>query len=295
MSKTITGTFLNASGSPLAFGTLYLKLVQDATVAGTGQVAPATTLAFPLDINGSLGAGVTILASDELTPSGISYVLTVSEQGGGQVFGPEFFLISGASPINLNNLTPSANSPVVFSTAIFQNPTSPQTITGQSLTLTSSAPLLLAAGITSYNGNALITPGVPSILASIDLVGQAAAIGGTNLIASVPAPGGRYRISYVSKVTQAASVSSTLGGANGFQIVYTDADDSVLTTSPGWWSGNNNGAAPTSASSNTTITVISGMFVVNAKSPAPIQYMMGYTSAGGTPMQYNLHIRAESI
>lgn len=130
MSKTITGTFQKPDGTAVAFGTLYLKLIQDATVIGTGQIVPATPLAFPLDANGTLGSGVTIFASDELTPSGISYVLTVSENGGGQVYGPEFFIISGVSPINLNNLTPSANSPVVFSGAVLLNPTALQTITG---------------------------------------------------------------------------------------------------------------------------------------------------------------------
>jgi hypothetical protein len=144
LSKTITGTFLLPSGSPVAFGTLYLKLIQDATVVGTGQIVPATPLAFPLDANGTLGSGVTIFASDELTPSNVAYVLTVAEKGGGQVFGPEFFVINGTSPIDLNGLAPSANSPVVFSQAVILNPTALQTITGFPLA---------APGFQSTSGN----------------------------------------------------------------------------------------------------------------------------------------------
>jgi hypothetical protein len=141
LSKTITGTFQDAGGNALAFGTVYLKLIQDAVVSGTGIIAPRT-LSFTLDVNGTLGSGVTIYGSDELTPLNIAYAVTASENGGGQVFGPEFYVISGVSPINLNNLTPTSNSPVVFSQAVLQNPTANQTITGFPLILTPSAPLV---------------------------------------------------------------------------------------------------------------------------------------------------------
>jgi hypothetical protein len=41
-----------------------------------------------------------------------------------------------------------------------------------------------------------------------------------------------YRISWSAKVTRASSTGSALGGGNGFQIIYTDADDSVVVTTP---------------------------------------------------------------
>lgn len=134
MTKIVTGSFEFDNGQPVANGTVNMKLMQDATVVATGQLAPAV-VSFVLDSNGTLGSGVTMFASDELTPSNIAYVVTVTAHGGGQVYGPEFFVISGTSPINLNNLLPSANSPVVFSTAVLTNPKAEQAVTGFPLSL----------------------------------------------------------------------------------------------------------------------------------------------------------------
>jgi hypothetical protein len=146
---------------------------------------------------------------------------------------------------------------------------------------------------TSYNGSTLVSNGIPSEVAKTDLTAQNAALG-PNLLLIAPAAG-MYRVSYVAKLTTPATTSSTLGGANGFQIIYTDADDSVVVTTPAWWGGGNNGAAPTSAALNTTQTQISGDFIVNAKAATNIQYQIGYTSSGATPMQYNLHIKLEAL
>lgn len=146
---------------------------------------------------------------------------------------------------------------------------------------------------TSYNGVSLVSKGLPSEIAKVDLTAQATALGPTTLIS---APGaGMYRVSYSAKITTPATTSSTLGGANGFQIVYTDADDSVAVTTPVWWGGGNNGAAPTSASLNTTQTWIGGDFDINAKASTNIQYQIGYTSSGVTGMVFNLHIKLEAL
>ena len=146
----------------------------------------------------------------------------------------------------------------------------------------------------TYNGINLVSNGVPAEYAKVDLTAQAAAITATTLYA-VPAGGvGMYRISWVAKVTQVDAVSSTLGGTNGFQILYTDSTDSVVVTTPPWWEGGNNGTAPTSASGNNTGTYVGGSIIVYAKASTNIQYQMGYTS-GVTPMQYNLHIKLEAL
>lgn len=131
----------------------------------------------------------------------------------------------------------------------------------------------------------------------IDLTAQAAAIGATTLYA-VPAlsqAAGMYRVSWVAKVTTPATSSSTLGGTNGFQCVYTDQDDSVVVTTPVWWGGGNNGAAPTEASLNTTQTQVSGELILNVKLNTTIQYKFDYTSSGVTAMQYNLHVKIEAL
>lgn len=129
-----------------------------------------------------------------------------------------------------------------------------------------------------------------AVKASVDLINQAAAIAATTLYA-VPASGGMYRVSWVSSVTTAATTSSALGGVNGFQIKYTDADDSVVKSSPGTIvTGISINATNSAATGN-----ISGCTVVNAKGSTNIQYQMDYTSVGLTAMVYNLHMKIELV
>jgi hypothetical protein len=113
---------------------------------------------------------------------------------------------------------------------------------------------------------------------AIDLTAQSAAIGATNIIASTPAAG-TYLIEYSAKVTTVDTTSSVLGGANGFQIIYTDPD-SVATTTP---QGPSNSA-------NTTQAQINGSIIVNVKAATALQYSIGYTGVTGD-MRYNLHVR----
>lgn len=165
VGKTITGTWQDPEGNPVAFGTLNLKLTQDAVVSATSMIAPSI-ISITLDASGSIPAGTVIYGSDELTPSNLAYVVTVAEKGGGQVYGPEFFIISGTSPINMNSLAPSSNSPVVFSQAVLQNPTAAQTITGFPLTITSA--LTVQGQLLAQGGE---TVGATGVNGSITLLG----------------------------------------------------------------------------------------------------------------------------
>jgi len=128
---------------------------------------------------------------------------------------------------------------------------------------------------------------LPSVYATVDLTGQTAAVGATTIYA-VPATGvGMYRLTWNAKVTTAATTSSVLGGAGGFQITYTDADDSVALTPL---------AVPNAlATGNSTATQLSGVVAVNAKASTNIQYRFGYTSVGATVMAYSLHIKLEKM
>lgn len=100
-----------------------------------------------------------------------------------------------------------------------------------------------------------------------------------------------YRISFVAKVTTAATTSSVLGGVNGFQVVYTDKDDSVVVTTPTGFFNSTSG----NLALNTMQAVYSGVIVVSAKASTNIQYSMDYTSVGLTAMAYNLHIKVEAL
>jgi Pectate lyase superfamily protein len=125
---------------------------------------------------------------------------------------------------------------------------------------------------------------IPDEVATLSLTAQAAALSGHSLF--TPSVSGLYRISFVSKVTQAATNSSTLGGSTGFTVTYTDAVDStasVVVAAPG---GTNTGNALTSAASSSVI--------VNAAASA-VTISYGYTSSGATAMQYDIQAVVEAL
>jgi hypothetical protein len=139
--------------------------------------------------------------------------------------------------------------------------------------------------ISLYNNLATVSNGVASCLATVDLTAQGAAIAATTAYTTVNA--GMYEVSFVATITRAATTSSVLGGAGGFQFVYTDADDSVVKTTPT--------AMFLTSVANTTATTVSGVAVVYAKAATNIQYVVGYTSVGATSMQYNYHVKVKAL
>lgn len=144
------------------------------------------------------------------------------------------------------------------------------------------APWLYFTGNTTQDKVNVSVPGV-------NLAGQTAAITATTAYAVPSAGASRYLVTFVAKVTTAASVSSVLGGANGFQIKYTDANDSVVVTTGAI--ANTSGLA---TNLNTTQATYSGTMLVNAKASTNIQYLMDYTSAG-TAMAFNLKINIQGV
>ncbi len=141
--------------------------------------------------------------------------------------------------------------------------------------------------VTVYNTINTVTNGVPSLFAQSNLTTQQAVINATTIYAVPAGHAGVYRVVWVATITRVASTSSVLGGTNGFQVKYTDNDDSVVKTSIV-------GNSITSAA-NTTATSISGSLIANCKASTNLQFLFDYTSIGATPMQYNLHIRVEAI
>lgn len=143
---------------------------------------------------------------------------------------------------------------------------------------------------TSYNGIALVSNGIPSEIKTVDLTAQTAAIGTTNILASVPATG-QYRLCWNSKVTTPDGASSTLGPLT---IVYTDADNTVQTITAG--AQNKNGAIETSDATNLTTTVMLGIpMMLNARTGTAITYAMAYASGTPATMAYNLHLKLEAL
>ena len=127
MSKTLqNGSFQDAVGTVVNGGTIEFVLSHDAMIIAGGQVAP-TRVSATLDSSGDMPSAFTILANDELTPSGTFYLTTVFDSNGARVFGPERWVFSGASPIDLDTMTPTIVDPA-FADPILSNPTAAQAI-----------------------------------------------------------------------------------------------------------------------------------------------------------------------
>ena len=152
---------------------------------------------------------------------------------------PFFGPLAGAQipPINL---AAAGNGCVGNVLKVINGGTGVTTSTGTGNTVLSASPtftgtvalpaVTMTGKVSIYNNVGTSSNGVPAEYASIDLTAQAAAITATTLYAVPGAGVGMYRISWSADITTADAVSSTLGGANGFQVLYTSPTDSVVKT-----------------------------------------------------------------
>lgn len=136
-----------------------------------------------------------------------------------------------------------------------------------------------------YNNINTVRNGHGTEVALSDLTAQSAAIAATTIY-PVPATG-FYKVSWSATITTAATTSSILGGAAGFQLKYTSPTDSVVKTE--------NPTNIISSAGNTTATCISGVDLAYCKTGTNLQYLFGYTSVGVTAMVYELHITVEAL
>jgi hypothetical protein len=158
----------------------------------------------------------------------------------------------------------------------FDNSIISSSFTADRVVLTNgSKQLITGAGLPVYF---IAASGSPNI--------EAAAVGVTAYaIPNTPSDNGFYRVSFSGYITRAATVSSVLGGANGFRITYTNAIDSVTRTTPA--------NLFSTSTLNTTQAIVSGTFIVHAKQNTNITFDFGYTSVGATTMQYRLDVFVE--
>lgn len=123
--KVITGQWQYSDGTPAAGASVWLKLPQDAVALGTTQIAPQLVRKI-LDSTGSLPVNTLIWFTDELTPTGLTYTVSVVAPGGGLIWGAESVSITGNS-FNLNFAVPTTLN-VLLSNPLVSNPTGIQTI-----------------------------------------------------------------------------------------------------------------------------------------------------------------------
>jgi len=117
----------------------------------------------------------------------------------------------------------------------------------------------------------------PFRLASVAATGQSAAIGATAIPLGALATG-LYRVSYLARITTAASTSSSLTVRIGF--------------TNGGVACSLSGAAMTG---NTTATVQTETVLLQIDASTPITYSTVYSSTGATAMVYSLWVTAEEV
>lgn len=150
------GSFQDAGGNVLANGSITFQLSSPAMVSGTGQIVQAVVQTFTLNTSGSVPASTPLWGNDQLTPSGTYYIVRIFNTAGALVRGPENWIITGASPIDLGTITASSPS-VSYPGAVLLSPSGTQTITAGGLTLASgnvTAPVVNATTGLEINGAA---------------------------------------------------------------------------------------------------------------------------------------------
>lgn len=140
MSKTLTTSvaFTDPQGNVLANGVIIFQLNMGAKLITNGEVVNVLKVPFTLTATGMMPGGAIIIANDELMPTGTMYVVTIFNSNGLLVRGPENWILSGTSPIDISTITSVGVPDPGLGSPVLQNPSAPQTITGQPLTLTSS-------------------------------------------------------------------------------------------------------------------------------------------------------------
>lgn len=150
---------------------------------------------------------------------------------------------------------------------------------------------------TTYNGITTVSSGLPSLVATVGLGNQSAAISATTLFSPGTGQQGMYRVNVYLKVTQAATSSSALGGTTGVKIAYTDGVDGVSQNAnvPMF---DQTGAIVTTGTGNvgnSTTTVSQGTLIITVAASTTITYAIGYSSTGATVMKFEVQIILEKL
>ena len=146
--------------------------------------------------------------------------------------------------------------------------------------------------LTKYNNVATAGNGQPSVIAVVDLTTQAAALTTATLV--TPPAAGMYRVSFAITCTRAATTSSTLGA--GVNLNYTTGDGATAKVQnvPMYLVGATTATTDSGDTSNAIGTTLIGALTVYSSTTA-MTYDVGYTSSGGTTMQYAVRIRVEML
>lgn len=245
---------------------------------------------FQLDQNGQLPPNTQIWYNDELTPAGTAYKVSILAAGGGLVYGPQFFILAGASPSSVDNMFPSTigGSVPVFSTAILANPTTTQSINTQGLSfqngglvtgfsdagLTVKWQLNNATGAMDvYNGVSGVGNKVNYTVAQDDRTAQNATVGPITLVTGTATTGGHYWV--------LGFIECTTSDASGATVVFSETH-----TSDGLSVTVSSNALSLASTTNTNQRMQS---FVNVDANANITYTATVTGVP-TTAKYSIHV-----
>lgn len=276
VSAGLLGT--NSSSQPVAATASAVGTVTYAAGGGTANAQTATLVPAP----SSLTAGMEVCWLPTANNSTTTPTLAVNGLAAATI------TKTGQHALAANDLSTTQISCARYDGTYFELLQMPPNMYGTTLSLTSV--------IGEYDSLTTVGAGVPCVCYQINLTGQTAALANTTSFFTPPAAG-FYRIYYYAKVTTAASTSSILGGTVGFQVLYTDATDSVAqtVTLPAFSQAGANLTISSGNTGNSTTTVSYGTAELYMKASTAATYGFGYTSVGGTAMAYELHVKVELI
>jgi hypothetical protein len=142
-SLTNSQPFTDPAHNALANGATVFQLANSDSVVGGPQLVQELTSTVTLDGTGKVSSSPLIWAADTLQSTGNHYIVNMYNSNGSKVRGSENWRLSGISPIDLSLQVNATLPDPGLSNPVLQNPVASQTIIGQSLSLTTSAPSLV--------------------------------------------------------------------------------------------------------------------------------------------------------
>jgi hypothetical protein len=193
-SKTMLtgGAFQDGEGNPLSLGYLKMKLSQDASVSGVGNICSGIELTIQLDVNGNVvtspAQSVWANTGGVLAPINTYYKVTGYTAAGQRAWGTNNQQVAAGSTFNLGSWVPNSviswfPNPQSLALEINGSPASSQTVqnleAGANITITDEGSgnieIAAASGGASFNGNGayFFGPGIvdPALISGINLLG----------------------------------------------------------------------------------------------------------------------------
>ena len=122
-TQLLGGAFQDSEGNPLSLGYLKMKLSQDASVSGVGNICSGIEITIQLDVNGNVVASpaqsVWANTGGVLSPINTYYHVTGYTAAGQRAWGPNNQQVAAGATFNLSSWVP--NSVISWFPEVSQN------------------------------------------------------------------------------------------------------------------------------------------------------------------------------